>query len=100
MRQDDLPPELFKILPGALGSLVALGWITGTLLQRVASIFGGSIGAFYATPYLTSAAGTDAGLTGFLVGLFGMAIVSKCYEALYAFNLTGRLDKILSKWGL
>jgi hypothetical protein len=98
--QQDIPPEILKAIPGTVGSLVALRWVAGPPLQRMAAVLGGVGGAYYGTPYLAGMMGTDHGLTGFLIGLFGMAIAAKVFEAITAFDLGSMLDRFLKKWGL
>ena len=93
-------PEILKIIPGAVGAIVALGWIKGSWPQRVIALIGGSAASYYGTGYMAAALGTDAGLTGFLIGLFGMAIASKVFEALQALDLGSRIDRLLTRWGL
>lgn len=93
-------PEVLKIIPGTVGAIVALGWIKGTWPQRVTALIGGSAASYYGASYMASALGTDHGLTGFLIGLFGMAIASKFFEALQALDLGARLDRMLTRWGL
>lgn len=100
MQQQEIPAEVYKALPGALGSLVALRWIVGTPLQRITAVLGGSSGAYYGTPYMATVLGTDHGLTGFLLGLFAMAIAAKVFEGLMAMNLGERFDRLLTRLGL
>jgi hypothetical protein len=100
MQQHDIPPELIKALPGTIGSIVALRWISGSPLQRITAVCGGAGGAYYGTPYLAASMGTDLGLTGFLIGLFGMAIAAKCFEVIQLISPQALLDKLLQRWGL
>jgi hypothetical protein len=100
MQQHEIPPELIKALPGTIGSIVALRWISGSPLQRITAVCGGAGGAYYGTPYLGATMGTDLGLTGFLIGLFGMAIAAKCFEVIALINPQALLDKLLRRWGL
>lgn len=79
---------------------MALRWIAGTPIQRFTSFFGGGAGAYYGTPYMQSTMGTDSGLTGFLLGLFGMALVSKLFDAIAVMNFGERIERLLTKWGL
>jgi hypothetical protein len=99
----DIPPELAKFVPGAIGSIVALGWVPGTPMQRFLSLIGGIAASRYLSAPVVdwmSPHPESLGLAGFLIGLFGMAIIAKCYEALAQFNLSARLDKILARWGI
>ena len=100
MAQQDIPPEIAKVLPGALGSLVALRWIVGTPLQRITAVLGGAGGAYYGTPHMSRLMGTDVGLTWFLIGLFGMAVAAKCFELIALASPADLLDKLLKRWGL
>jgi hypothetical protein len=100
MQQHDIPPELIKALPGTIGSIVALRWISGSPLQRITAVCGGAGGAYYGTPYLATSMGTDLGLTGFLIGLFGMAVAAKCFEVIQLISPQALLDKLLQRWGL
>jgi hypothetical protein len=100
VQQQDIPPEVVKAVPGALGSLVALRWIVGTPLQRMTAVLGGSSAAYYGTPYMGNVLGTDHGLTGFLLGLFAMAIAAKIFDMLAALSLSERVDRLLTRWGL
>ena len=100
MAQSEIPPELIKALPGTIGSLVALRWIVGTPLQRITAVCGGAGGAYYGTPYLAAAMGTDIGLTGLLVGLFGMASAAKAFEVIGLVNPAQILERLLRRWGL
>lgn len=97
--QNDLPPELAKAMPGVIGAMVALRWIRGTAPQRLAAVLGGSAAAYYETPYMSSIMGTDAGLTGFLIGLFGMAVAAKTFEVLERLDPAALLERLLRKWG-
>jgi hypothetical protein len=100
MQQNDIPPEIIKAVPGALGSIVALRWINGTPMQRIIAVGGGAAGAYYGTPHLSAMMGTDLGLTGFLIGLFGMAVAAKCFELIAMVSPAELLDKLLKRWGL
>lgn len=95
-----LLPEALRGLPGALGAIVALRWITGTPMQRMASFIGGVAASRYGADHAAAWMGTSAGLTGFLIGLFGMAVAAKVFEAIAAFDLGGTLSRLLRKWGL
>lgn len=94
---------LEELLPGALGSIVALPFIKGPWHVRLAMVFGGAALSFYATHPVVNwlELSRSEGLVGFLVGLFGMAIVAKVYEIINSFEAkavaVGLKDWILSK---
>lgn len=71
-----------NIIAAILGSLVSLKFVQGTLIERVFMAIGGSALSYYATSPTAAWLGMHMaeGLVGFLIGLFGMAIVAKLYE--------------------
>ena len=100
MNQSEIQPELIKALPGAIGAIVALRWITGPPLQRIAALIGGIGASYYAASWSARIMGTDEGLAGFLIGLFGMAIASKVFEAIAVLAPADLVSRILRKFGL
>jgi len=76
--------SLAKLLAGALGSFVSLKFVQGTLFERVFMGVGGASVSYYAaTPaYNWIGVPNTEGLVGFLIGLFGMAIMAKVYEVI------------------
>ena len=96
----EIPQELLKAVPGTLGALVALRWIAGTPLQRLASVFGGAGTSYYGGDYVAAITGAHLGFSAWLLGLFGMAIAHKIFESIAAFDLGARMNKLLTKWGL
>ncbi|MDE3021925.1 MAG: hypothetical protein KGI54_08705 [Pseudomonadota bacterium] len=69
-------------LSGVAGALLSLNFIKGTWPERFAMGMGGAIISLYATPYIVQKTGLPDGLAGFLVGMFGMAITAKVWEAI------------------
>jgi len=67
-------------LSGVAGAIVSMRFLTGTWPERLFTALCGAITSFFITPYLSEKIGLPAGLTGFLVGLFGMAIASRMWE--------------------
>ena len=101
MAQDaNIPPELIKAVPGTLGALVALRWISGTPVQRIAAVVGGAGTSYYGGDYVANVTGAHVGFAAWLLGLFGMAIAHKLFDALAGMNIGERLDKILTRIGL
>lgn len=78
-----------QVAPGVIGALVALRWIGGTPWQLVSSFLGGACGAFYGTPHAVVWFGTNAGLSGFLLGLFGMAVASRIFDLIARLDMDG-----------
>lgn len=100
MAQDAIPPEFFKAVPGTIGAVVALRWISGTPLQRVAAVVGGGSMSYYGGDYMAGVTGATFGPVAWLIGLFGMAIAHKVFETIAGFDLGARLDRLLQKIGL
>jgi hypothetical protein len=67
---------------GVLGAMVSIRYLQGSWKARISTATSGAFVAYYATPYLSTVLGAPEGLMGFLVGMFGMAIVSRTWEAL------------------
>ena len=76
--------SLAKLLAGLAGSVVSLRFVQGTLVERMFMGIGGAALSYYAsTPAATWVGVKDAeGLVGFLIGLFGMALMAKVYEVI------------------
>lgn len=75
-------PDLKDLLPGALGSFGAAAlWLKGPWGRRITMASLGSVASFYGSPYLATAMGMTEGLAGFLLGLFGMAVVDNIFKA-------------------
>lgn len=100
MQQPDIPPELIKALPGTIGSIVALRWISGSPLQRIAAVVGGVAASWYAGEHAAAWLDVNPGLAGFLIGLFGMAVAAKVFELIAQINAPALLDRVLRRWGL
>ena len=69
---------------GVLGAAVSMRYLQGSWPARLSMAVSGSLVAYYASPYLSPMLGIPEGLTGFLTGMFGMAIVSRAWEAVQA----------------
>jgi hypothetical protein len=80
--------SLTKLIPAVLGSLVSLRFVQGTWPERLLMAAGGAGMSYYATvPSAAWLQVQDAeGLVGFLIGLFGMAVVAKAYETFQALD--------------
>lgn len=69
---------------GVLGAAVSMRYLQGSWPARLSMAFSGSLVAFYASPYLSLMLDIPEGLAGFLTGMFGMAIVSRAWDAVQA----------------
>lgn len=65
---------------GLAGALVSMHFLQGTWPARLSMAASGCLFSFFASPYLSQKTGLPEGLSGFLLGLFGMAVVSRVWE--------------------
>lgn len=73
-----------NLVAGICGSFVSLRFMQGTLTERGTMAIGGSALSYYGTAPASAWLGMASaeGLVGFLLGLFGMAVVAKVYEGI------------------
>lgn len=78
----DLPAaELWAAkLAGVAGALVSMRFLQGSWSEKISTAAAGAIVSYYLGPWLSERVGLPLGLTGFLVGLFGMAVMSRAWE--------------------
>lgn len=82
----DTTPDfsLAKLVAGVTGSFVSLSYVKGNYVERISMGIGGAALSYYATSPVSNWVGVPdtEGLVGFMIGLFGMAIMSKVYEVI------------------
>ncbi len=81
-------------LAGVAGAAVSLRFIQGTWPERIVMALGGALLSLYAAPWASSVSGLPEGLTGFLTGLLGMALLARVYEGFQALPVA----EILKSW--
>lgn len=69
-------------LAGLAGAAVSLNFIKGTWPERLTMALGGFLLSLYFSPWASHKVGLPEGATGFLFGLFGMAICAKVWETI------------------
>lgn len=82
---------------GVLGAAVSMRYLQGSWMARISMAASGSLGAYYAAPYLSEVLGIPEGLMGFLVGMFGMAIVSRAWEAVQAAPISALWQAVIDR---
>ena len=97
--------DIFKLIAGIAGAIVSLKFVQGTWPERVIMAIGGAALSYFASDNLAKWLNVPEalGLVGFLIGLFGMAIVAKVYEVLQLLDAkqiaTDVWETIKRKWG-
>jgi hypothetical protein len=71
-------------LAGVAGALVSMRFVSGTLSERIPMFIGGAFFSFYATEWTAQWLALPEGLTGFLLGLFGMSVLNRVWEWMQA----------------
>lgn len=81
-----IPPEARDAAPGVLGALVAIPWTQGPLLMRASMFLGGASLSYLGSDAFAQVMGMTSGrgFAGFVLGLFGMSVAAKIYEAIAA----------------
>jgi hypothetical protein len=81
---------LNRHLPGVAGALVSMKFVKGSVTEKLLMAAGGAVVSYFATDYVSTTLGLPQGITGFLIGLFGMSILSRLWEWFQAteFNIT------------
>lgn len=75
-------PDFKDLLPGALGSFGAAAlWLKGPWGRRLTMAGLGSAASHYGAPYVATMLDMSPGWAGFLLGLFGMAVVDNIFKA-------------------
>lgn len=92
---ETIPPEVQKLLPGVLGSAGALLWLKGSRVRRVAMVALGSAASYYGAPHIAGMFDMGEGLSGFLVGLFGMSVVDSIFKTWADLGLTPILREFI-----
>lgn len=101
-----IDPTLAKMIPAILGSVISLKWVQGTWVERLLMVTGGAVLSYYATPWAANKVNMAdaAGLVGFLIGLFGMAVIAPLYEAIKSADIKPAVadlwERMLKKLGL
>ena len=67
-------------LAGVAGALVSMRFLKGTWIEKLTMACGGAAFSFFSADYLTLRTSLPVGLSGFLLGLFGMSILSRAWE--------------------
>lgn len=93
---------LMTKLAGVVGALISMQFLKGAWPTRLIMATAGAFLSYYAADYVSVKTGLPTGLAGFLIGFFGMAVVSKLWEWLQTAPLgewmTQAVRSIWAKW--
>ena len=90
--------EAIKVAPGAVGALFSTRWMVGTKTEKLVMLGAGTALSYFGTPNVSHWSGLNEGFTGFLLGLFGMAIAAKVNETWEHFELGTILKEAIRKF--
>ena len=72
--------QVVKNLAGVIGALVSMRFLKGPLLGKLVMACGGAAFSFFAAEWVSAKTSLPEGLAGFLLGLFGMSVLSRIWE--------------------
>lgn len=94
-----------KLAAGSFGAFVSMRFVQGTPLERMMMGIGGAAVSYFGTTPVAQWVQTNQsaeGLIGFLLGVFGMSIISKVYEVIALLDAKQAAqdlwDGIVRKW--
>lgn len=90
----DFHAEVTKAAPGFIGALIAAMWSKEAPARSAALVVAGAATAYFVGDWLSRSLGVPGTVAGFFVGLYGIAVVNKGFEALQTFPL----GQILTDW--
>lgn len=104
MNLQDLNVDVWAAkLSGVAGALTSMRFLKGSWPERLTAAALGAVLSYYASDWLANKVGLPLGLTGYLLGLFGMAVVSRAWEWVQSTPVaaiwTAILDRIKPKTG-
>jgi hypothetical protein len=76
---------------GVAGALVSMRFLSGSIVSRLVMAAGGAIFSFFGTDFVAGKLSLPEGLAGFLLGLFGMSILSRAWEWVQTSSFSGFL---------
>lgn len=86
MSPGDFDFSLTKFFSAAAGAMISMLKWPGTFAEKVTMGISGVAISYFLSEWVALKTGLPAGVTGFLLGLFGMMIVGKLWEMLAALD--------------
>lgn len=84
-------------LAGVAGAMVSMRFLHGTWPERLSLAVSGALLSYYLAPHISERLSLPEGLTGFLVGMFGMAVASRAWEAVQAFPIAALWQAVIDR---
>lgn len=81
MQQSEMLYIFEKAIPGVIGAAGALLWIHAPWPRKLAMFALGATLAYVAADYVAAQFNMPNGLSGFILGLFGMSVVDAIFKA-------------------
>jgi hypothetical protein len=94
----ELPPNWDNHAAGPIGAALALLWTKASWRRSIALLAGGSVAAYYGSPYAANALGMPEGLTGLVLGLVSMSVAGKLFETWERIDLVQWATDLRRKW--
>ncbi|HJY06548.1 MAG TPA: hypothetical protein VJ323_09530 [Bryobacteraceae bacterium] len=91
---DAVSNELWKSLPGMVGALTALLLSRDVWVRKIPLFIVGSVAARFGNHDAARILGLDEGFAGFLLGVFGMAVLAKVFDVWTGLDL----GPMLKEW--
>ena len=92
----DLDQSTLAKIAGLAGSAMSLKFVQGSWPEKFAMAAGGYIASLVFSAWISAKTGLPEGGSGFLIGLFGMAICDKVWQVIQATPITQIWDGVLS----
>jgi hypothetical protein len=93
----DWHPDAAKAVPGTLGAVSAVLLLRENWKRGLVMVIPSMSLAWYGGAYMASHVGMPESLSGYLLGMGGMAFIAKVMETWERFDLGGLLGKWLAK---
>lgn len=85
-------------LSGLVGGIVSMHYLKGTRTERAFMALSGFALSYYTAPYVSRISGLPEGGAGFLLGLFGMAMVSITWAWLQSAPVGVWVNRAVEAW--
>jgi len=85
-------------IAGVIGAFVSMQFLQGTFWTKLFLALSGAAFSYFAAPYLSEKIGMPEGLAGFLLGLFGMAIISRAWEFVQTAPIAQIWEQVLARF--